>query len=433
MIIVTLVNSSYCQQFEELLKLGGYIFKKRLSRIYCIEVTQVSFTHKELAYIESIVDDQQIQLKSQYIDTQDANIVVHKQDIQVAGLKNWGRHRVIRRNNPFYKDHHIKNAVTFNLPFRQTRTGVGVDIYIVDMGMTCDHDEMGGRARDVTSDNPTYRSQSTHRLSANSHALACSGAAAGSTVGVATGASIYFQETNIAFASTTSSSLLDYYDEMYQHYLSRSGTNRPAIVSNSYLFAADKVSEGTSNNALLPVVAAINDCIDVGMVWVFAAGNYRENYDAFNFYPQEVAEEIVVVGGTNHYDMPMFGVTAYGSGIGNNVDIYAPAFNLMLPIGKSLDGSNWDSTTSYQSYNGTSFACPTVCGVLACMLEGYQRLTTRGQVASLKQKLLDNSTKNKLKLIKHFISPYQNAVVHNRLVYLDPTIAFEEIQGLNPL
>lgn len=433
MIIVTLDKPSHCQQFEELLNSSNYVFKKRLSRIYCVETTQANFAYREHRHIESIVDDQRIQLKSQYVDIQDSPIVVHKQGVQVAGLKNWGRHRVIRRSNPFHKEHYTKSSITFDLPFRQTRTGSGVDIYIIDMGMTCDHVEMGGRAKDVTNNSTTYRSISTHRQTASSHALACSGAAAGATVGVATGANIYFQETNIAFASTTSSALLDYYDETYQHYLSRSGTNRPAIVSNSYLFAADKVNEGTSNDALLPVVAAINDCIDAGMVWVFAAGNYRENYDTYNFYPQEVADEIIIVGGSNHYDMAMFGATAYGTGIGNNVDIYAPSFNLILPIGKSLDGSNWDSITSYQSYNGTSFACPTVCGVLACMLEGYQRPTNRAQVAALKQKLIDNSTKNKLKLFKHYISPYQGAIFHNRLVYLDPVIPFEEIQGLNPL
>jgi subtilisin family serine protease len=75
------------------------------------------------------------------------------------------------------------------------------------------------------------------------------------------------------------------------------------------------------------------------------------------------------------------------SNTGPRVDIYAPGSSI---ISSTYDDGLDTGAGFYAKYDGTSMASPQVCGVLACLLEIYPRLTQSEALAWLLQKAGNN-------------------------------------------
>lgn len=408
MINVVLKSKEFVEQFKFILDNAGISYSVKMNRIFLVECDMDDFPFSDFPYIASY--DAPIFLGKQkpMFEIEDENILIKTNPSEVPGVvpRSWGPHRIIRRKNPFKRERSDMRIDGFSLPHRQVRSGVGVDIYILDMGANCSLPEFGGRFREINSDSNTYVQQD-----AGDHATHVAACAIGNTVGIARGANAYF---SFITGGQYDTDYINHLDVVYQHYISRAATNRPAVINWSW---------GTSALSPTPspsAVAAFDEVIEAGITICVAAQNYNWDLDTIYSIPGEIHPDNIIVGGSNPFDRPYRPRLAEGTGVGSTVSIYSPSRYIVIPL---FDGSGYAST------RGTSFGCPFAAGVIACMLEGYQRLTSKAQVQSVKAKLIENSTKNAL----DFEQFYPNSVIHNRLLYLDPHIAFEEIPGLVPL
>jgi subtilisin family serine protease len=425
MIIVLLKKGADREAFIFLLEKHGYKYTPRLSRVFTIESTSEEFALTDYADIESIEENIVFDLVFNAEDIFNTNISTSNK-VTVTNPATWGRHRVIRKHNPFKKQGDARTSV-FDLPYRCERTGEGVDIYMIDQGINAFHQEFtGGRVTLAGAAEGAFILDSqigdtefiTSRGESGGHGHLCASCAVGSSVGIATGAKLFF----VQMLTTQGTAIdMDTYLELFQivfdHYMSRAGENRPAVVSIS--MGGIRIDSGTP-----ALIALMDEMMDNGLVIVTAAGNRQIDLDTVNMYPGELHDDVIIVGATDSYDMPMYKYSGWGTSFGSTVDIYAPGENLMVAYYD--EGATNDA---YLQSSGTSFSCPIVAGVLACMLQGYQRLTTRAQSDALRQKLLDNSTKGALR----FEANFPGGVINNNLVYLDPFVDFEVIDGLNPL
>ena len=301
--------------------------------------------------------------------------------------------RVIRRYRPWGMKHFTFPINTF---FQSKRSGDGVDIYICDTGVRTDHQELGDRAQDT----PT---SSLFGEAPGLHGSLVSSCAAGNTVGIAKSALIWDSQISTGGGVRTSK-LVDGFDESLSHYNDRSGTNRPAVLNMSF-------GGGSSTNAL---ETAIADVIDAGIICCFSAGNENADLDSTTYSPATVDPDSVDVGGTDILDAPYY-AGDHGTNHSYSLTICAP--------GQVIYAATAEGTDTYDAYSGTSFSSPCVAGVLACMLEGYGRLRDRADVVALKNKMLANATTG---VIQH----NSTKKLPDKLVYLDPTISFEAIPGL---
>jgi len=422
MIAVVLKKDSNFADFEALLSQQGYTYKKYFKRVYYIECDLPDFVCKAYEDIETCEIPTTGKLEPQSVDVVDSNILTRGNASYVNGTHpSWGPHRIIRRKNPFNRQKRSMET-DFTLPYKTQRSGIGVDIYVLDVFIHTDHQEFaggrvayaGGVALEGVSVGDTNFEYNAGFIPHGSMVCGCAG---GNLTGIARGAQMHF----ICFAMPRGEEEIHYLEEMqivYAHYMNRADTNRPAIVNISWKW----VPNGSPSAA---ITAAYEDMMDAGLIVVVSAGNGRGDLDTEFSIPGESHPDIVVVGATDAYDLPMWLPRAertVGTAVGSPVDIYAPGTNIPLTTVTGYD--------SYQVANGTSFASPYTAGVLACMLEGYGRLQNITQVRAVIQKLLDNSTKGALRFGDVY---YKNSVVHNRLLYLDPFVAIEPIDGLTPL
>lgn len=415
---VVLAKGTDYNAFEVALTQQGLTYKKVSSRIFNIESTQAAFPLTDYPDVESISDDVVLDLKPQYaVATQytgdAANLVADA---------NWGRCRTVRRYNPFTTKDGFLPTMS-DVSFSCLRTGVGTDFYVIDNEIDTAHPEFSGRASSIDP-NLTDEQAGTASLF---HGTGVASAGAGETVGLATSANIFFVKSPDG-AGFNTSNLIAAYDVVLQHYLSRAATNRPAVMNHSF----------GGVGSIDPVLTAmLDDLISAGIVIVVAVGNTAYDLDRLDIIPAEVHPDIVRVGASNAFDSLMW-FTGTRTGYGSPVSIYAPGTALVVANSVNATAS---SGSNYVSVNGTSFAGPTVAGVLLCMLEGYQRLNSKEEVQALTTKLIQNSTKGVLRFTEaHFIwatagAPGVSGVgtIHNRIPYLDPFVEFEEIKGLTPL
>lgn len=319
---------------------------------------------------------------------------------------NWALLRMINRDPPW-------NTGRVVLPIAGTfecyRTGKGVDIYVMDTGFEVGHAEFGGRATNV------YEFFSSGGAGDDvGHGTSCAGAAAGATVGLARDALLFsFKIGQAPTGNSTNTALTTAIGELLTHYNGRAALDRPAVCSISYTFSSASV------------LSAIADMIDAGIVMLGAAGNDMTDLATIDAYPAE-ATDAVCVGGIGIADIPYYrhGVGAnetllFGTNFGTPVDILAPAQSMYI--------SEIAANGSYSVRNGTSFACPTVAGVVACMLQGYRRLTSRGQVQNVKSYLLAQATTGRLR------SAFGLSPLADKIAYLDPGNAPPRIVGLTGL
>lgn len=240
----------------------------------------------------------------------------------------WPLDRVDQRDLP------LDNQFTFS------STGAGVNIYVIDSGIRKTHTQFGGRADYVPSPvNGNFVGDA--RANADDcygHGTAVAGIAAGSTYGVAKGATIWGARVLDCTGNGLVSMALAAVDWI------TSNGQLPAVVNMSLGYGGD--------------VPALRQAIETssarGFVYTAAAGNFIVPQDACLGTPAN-APSALTVGATDILDRE-----AQWSAYGPCVDLLAPGVNI---VSASHLG---DNSTGVRS--GTSMAAPHVAGTVALFL-----------------------------------------------------------------
>ena len=384
--VVVIARDADRAAFIEWLQSSGVVFSpvKGLQRHFMVDAE--SLTH---AAIETISDASQAAVPESQAITID--------DTFTDG--SWALARIVRRAAPWNVDH-IKTP--FSTYYRAVRDGAGVDIYIVDSGVRTTHDEFGGRLTAVSA---------PHGSDVEGHGNGVSSMAGGETTGPARGALLWLCQWYGASGGGTVSDIVSALGEVLTHYDSRAGTGRPAVANCS--FSTSDASVG----------AAVADLINEGIVVVSSAGNTGEDLAvASSIYPQSTAD-VVCVGAIGPADIPAFFARSDGStsatNYGTRVDVLAP--------GQYVRAAAASADDAYQRWAASSSgASAMVAGVVACMLQGKSRLTTRAQVQAVRAKLLANATTGRFRAQSQF----EIGTLPDRILYLDPDIESETIDGV---
>lgn len=317
----------------------------------------------------------------------------------------WCIARTIRRSAPWNVDRIKTPYDTF---YTAERDGTGVDVYILDSGIDTGHPCFGSRATNV------YEFYSSGGLGDDvGHGTLVASAGVGDEVGYARGSLLWsFKMTTGAAGSPgtgTNTSMSTAIGQLLTHYSGRSGTNRPAVCILSQVNYS-----GAS-------IAAIGDMIDVGIVPVICAGNDMADLATLTGTINGGVADAIVVAGTNMADQAYYR-SDFGTNYGTRVDVLAGAYLVWTARAFAINSSR-----GYFAPDGTSLAAPQVAGVVACMLQGKSRLTTRTQVQAVRAKVIANATTGKFRAQPQWT---QIGTLPDRILYLDPTIASETISGV---
>lgn len=310
---------------------------------------------------------------------------------------NWALARHIRRDPP-WPDHGVRLPIASGVDL--TRDGTGVDIYVIDTGVEVAHPEFGGRATMI------YEFTSTGGVGDDhGHGTACAACAAGETIGFAREALIWGAKVLANDNTGQIANIIAGINAAVTHYTGRAATNRPAVMTISI--------QGSSNS----YNSAISAATAAGMVVVAAAGNDASNLDSNDYsgFPAETPGAIAV-GALQPGDAPA-SFTNYGT----RVDLLAAGYRVWTAGLRSLVPGG------YRSWNGTSFACPTVAGAIACVLQDYQRLTTHQQTQLVRNYMKDQATWDRYLKDPRF-EPMTPAIL-----YLEPSAVYPPVPDLIPL
>lgn len=263
-------------------------------------------------------------------------------DIAQAGAT-WGLDRIDQKNLPL------------NSVFNYTRTGKGVNAYVIDTGVLQTHTEFGGRAVKgfdaVTSGGAAS--------DCNGHGTHVAGTIGSKTYGVAKEVKLIAVRVLDCNGSGSTSGVIAGIDWV------RRNAVKPAVANMS-------LGGGASTALDSAVVAAIN----AGITFAIAGGN--SNANACNYSPARVTAAITV-GATTSTD-----ARASYSNYGTCLDIFAP--------GSSIK-STWNtSTTAVNTISGTSMATPHVAGAAALYLQSYPTASP----ATVRNALVNAATLNKV-------------------------------------
>lgn len=329
--------------------------------------------------------------------------VIERQDISLPrnlspAEGNWSILRTIRRNPPWDFRRHLGPFETF---YEAGLDGAGVDIYIMDTGCRVNHVEFGGRATIV------FQAEATANGDVQGHGTGCASMAAGAVSGFARAALIKSFKTlendntgNTFKMTAAMQAALDHFQSAPEVTL-----NRPAVVNMSFGGPSLTVSHRD----------IINQMIAAGMIVVAAAGNETKILTTtsggsnFALYPA-LYDNVIAAGGSNVLDQPYDTSNGFGTAHGPNVDIVAGAQRVRIGYGSG------NSDTQFVLANGTSFAAPAVCGVIACLMTGQtRRPAARKTQQEMQWFLRRESTKGKLITSRGPVTQ-----LPDRLLYLDP-------------
>jgi subtilisin family serine protease len=247
---------------------------------------------------------------------------------------------------PYHLDRIDQRQLPLNGVYNPIGDGEGVDIYILDSGISYTHEEFGNRAKYSGYDPmDVYLRESRFGADCFGHGTHVASNAAGTKYGAAKKATLYSVRvldcTNRGPWSTT----LEGLDHVMQVIGQR---GRPAIVSMS-------LSGGYQQS----VNDAVQTLYGSGVPVVVAAGNGAS--DACSSTPASAPDVITVAGSANNDGL--YFATNYGS----CVDIFAP--------GDRVLGADYLCSDCSQFLSGTSFAAPIVSGAIALLLQRKPRLT----------------------------------------------------------
>ncbi|CAG2207213.1 PCSK2 [Mytilus edulis] len=261
-------------------------------------------------------------------------------------------------------------------------TGAGVKVAIVDQYLDLDHEDMKDNLiTDLHYDyvdndnNPRPESQSAAHGTAVAGIILSKPGNNVCTVGIA------YNATGVGVAVIDSTGSLSATDVELARYLSHE-MEEIDIYSNSwgpgqaygYLQVSEVLEEAFINGVT-------NGRNGKGNIYVFAAGNYRDNTNSNGLLtsPYTIAVSAVSNGGMSASFRSVGSsimTVAYGEGQGSTNGIVVP-----IPYSNCIDGAE-----------GTSFSCPTVSGAIALCLEINPNLTWR----SIQHLLVQTSKKHNL-------------------------------------
>jgi len=247
-----------------------------------------------------------------------------------------------------------QRALPLNALYSYPGTGAGVRIYIVDSGVRSTHAEFSGRILSgYTSVSDGRGTEDCH-----GHGTHVAGIAAGSTYGVAKGASIVPVRVLNCNGSGSNSSVIAGLD-----WIAANGV-KPAVVNMSL--------GGSTSTAVDNAVANV---VSKGIVVAVAAGN--SNADACRSSPARAASALTVAASTSGDSRASY------SNWGKCVDLFAP--------GDSVLSAGISSDVATATLSGTSMASPHVAGASALLLAG-----TTNSPATIEQLLESRATPRRI-------------------------------------
>jgi subtilisin family serine protease len=237
--------------------------------------------------------------------------------------------------------------------------GTGVNFYIVDSGIEGTHPEFtgrfGGRLYDGYPGDPLWF-----------HGMACATGGVGSTRGVAPGATLYDSRCFPTVGGAPVSYLVAGINAAVSHF---TGQSNPGVMSCSWSsFGSDVYG------------AAIDAAVDAGIPVFCSAGNDAQSLDfGTDLWPAEDPDAITV-GAIDGWRRRL-NISNYGAA----VDLYArgDAWTAARP------GDDWFSSMGLR---GTSFCCPMAAGMMARMLTGTTKMTSRAQVEAARADFMADYT-----------------------------------------
>ncbi len=261
-----------------------------------------------------------------------------------APTPSWGLDRIDQRDLP------LNNSYTY------PNTGSGVRAYILDTGIRISHSDFGGRA----SHGFDFVDNDADASDCHGHGTHVAGTVAGSSYGVAKGASLVGVRVLNCAGSGSFAGIVSGVDWVTANAV------RPAVANMSL--------GGTGSNAALET--AVTNSINSGVVYALAAGN--SNADACNLTPARTPAA-VTVGATESSD-----ARASYSNFGTCLDIFGP--------GSGITSAWYTSDTATNTISGTSMASPHVAGGAALILSANPTFTAQ----QVRDKLVADSTPNKV-------------------------------------
>jgi len=291
-------------------------------------------------------------------------------DTQQAGSYSWGQAR-ITSDTP-------EGLLTGGYQ-HDAAWGAGVDLYVIDTGTLCSHEEFAGRSCEC---GPDYSAFIPGRAEdgcadGNGHGTFCSSIAAGNVYGVAKNANLIGVKALGNAGSGTLNGIVDSFNWVAEQAAAR---GNPAVAS---------VSLGTQGTNDL-VDAAANALAEVAQTAI-AAGNSGSDPrfgETCTGSSPAAAELPVTVGSSTDQDE-----RSEFSNYGKCNDVYAP--------GSDITGAYAPGDSAYITGSGTSMATPHVAGVMASMLS----LDTSMSPEALKAQVLSESL---VDLVDHACSGTQD-------------------------
>jgi subtilisin family serine protease len=281
--------------------------------------------------------------------TQKHDIVDRKSHVGAppSTLPGWGQQRSDQNTAGF------STTWTFN----PGATGVNTNVWVLDTGCRCTHEQLTGRCTFVYSSIPNENSDG------NGHGTHCAGTVGGMFGG--TWSAGYATATKLWCIKILSNA--------------GSGSNTDIIAAIDYVvknmkpgFNIISMSLGGGLNTALNT--ACNNAVAAGVTVVAAAGN--SNLNAQSTSPCSATQSICVAATDSNNAIASY------SNYGAIVDVAAP--------GSSIQSSWNTSDTAYNTISGTSMATPAVAGQIALW---YQR-TGQTSRAQLKTAISNFATKN---------------------------------------
>lgn len=224
---------------------------------------------------------------------------------------------------------------------QRSSNGAGSHVYVLDTGIRKTHTDFGGRVIPTLDQTRVINKEcvSWSPLSCagdnDGHGTHCAGTAAGTSYGVAPGATIHAVKV---LGDDGSGSWSWTYNAL--DYVATKG-DRPAVASMSL---GGYGTQSAMKNAVDAAVAS-------GVTVVVAGGN--ENDNACRYSPAFVPSAITVGATTSRDTRSSF------SNFGSCTNIWAP--------GSSITSAGHRSDTASVTFDGTSMACPHVAGAVALL------------------------------------------------------------------